>query len=459
MEEEATGTPEDRSGGDRRIPSVGLVSPCGWGNLGDVGIQEAVIRSIRREMPDVQFIGVTLVPGETEERHGIPSFPLAGAGTGGHAVVWKDDPGPKHPLFRWAERVEDRLFDVRFVGRLWSMMLDAARTAWIEAKHVVLAARCVRSLDLLMASGGGQFEELWGGAFGQPYSLFKWSSLARWAGTPFVISSVGVGTLRSRTARFFLRHTVLGADRVTCRDRESCEMVTELASDRVRPSLTPDLAFALADLDSWPPASTVRPLERPRTIGVSPMAYHEPHSWPQDDAEAYAAYVDKMAALCASLLDSGSRVILFTTANSDRRTADEVADRLSSGGWGGPGFSNRDTGSFDGLQTTLDDVDAVVASRLHGVVLSHVSDRPVLALAYDRKVYRHMEAMGQSDYLLGIDDFEVATAKRLLADLLGDREAREELRERVDASARRVRDELRALVHRYLTADGIELEG
>jgi hypothetical protein len=47
--------------------------------------------------------------------------------------------------------------------------------------------------------------------------------------------------------------------------------------------------------------------------------------------------------------------------------------------------------------------DLTVASRLHGVILSHLNGTPVLALSFDPKVDAHMSAVGQQDYCLNID--------------------------------------------------------
>jgi polysaccharide pyruvyl transferase WcaK-like protein len=44
-----------------------------------------------------------------------------------------------------------------------------------------------------------------------------------------------------------------------------------------------------------------------------------------------------------------------------------------------------------------------VASRLHGVILSHVTCAPVLAISYDRKVNAYMESMKQSDRIISIE--------------------------------------------------------
>jgi polysaccharide pyruvyl transferase WcaK-like protein len=49
-------------------------------------------------------------------------------------------------------------------------------------------------------------------------------------------------------------------------------------------------------------------------------------------------------------------------------------------------------------------MDLVVASRLHGIILSHILGKPTLAISYDRKVRAHMEAMAQERFCLNFRD-------------------------------------------------------
>src|SRR6267143_2163418 len=60
--------------------------------------------------------------------------------------------------------------------------------------------------------------------------------------------------------------------------------------------------------------------------------------------------------------------------------------------------------------------DLVVASRFHGVVISFLLNKPVLALSHHPKVDSLMRDMGQSDFLLDIGTFDSKTvASRIVA--------------------------------------------
>jgi polysaccharide pyruvyl transferase WcaK-like protein len=59
--------------------------------------------------------------------------------------------------------------------------------------------------------------------------------------------------------------------------------------------------------------------------------------------------------------------------------------------------SHPPTNTLPELFEQLRQVDYVVASRLHGVLLSHRFCLPVLAISYDRKVDTYMADVGLSD--------------------------------------------------------------
>jgi polysaccharide pyruvyl transferase WcaK-like protein len=56
--------------------------------------------------------------------------------------------------------------------------------------------------------------------------------------------------------------------------------------------------------------------------------------------------------------------------------------------------------------SALQDVDLVVASRLHGVILSHLIAKPTLAISYDPKIDTHMKEIEQTEYCVSIDHFD-----------------------------------------------------
>ena len=71
-------------------------------------------------------------------------------------------------------------------------------------RHSLAGYRVLRSQDLLLFSGGGQLDEEYGGAWRLPLAYFKWALLARVAGIPCAMTSIGAGRIKIPASRFFI---------------------------------------------------------------------------------------------------------------------------------------------------------------------------------------------------------------------------------------------------------------
>jgi polysaccharide pyruvyl transferase WcaK-like protein len=145
-------------------------------------------------------------------------------------------------------------------------------------------------------------------------------------------------------------------------------------------------------------------------VGVSPMAYCDPRAWPCKDERRYAAYISHLAEMVKWLIGEGHRVLFFTTDSPDTTAVDDVQAMISG--------AAIDAGSIqilpastehnpDSFLRGISGADLIIASRLHGVILSHLNTTPVLALSFDPKVDAYMNAMEQKDYCLNIDHLQL----------------------------------------------------
>jgi polysaccharide pyruvyl transferase WcaK-like protein len=395
---------------------VGLLSPCGWGNLGDAAIQSVAIDAVRRLRPGADIEAFTLNPADTAQRHGVAAYPISAYAP------------PRYGVVRAPSGIDRAL---KRAGRIPGMYRTtrAARFGaafWLtEPSHVRMARSRLRRMDVLVVSGGGQLDELWGGPFGHPYALWKWSVLARAARTRVVALSLGAGRLASPVSRRFVRSTLSRVAYASYRDSQTIDIVRGLGvGGDLR--LAPDLAFGIEPDPSDTPAD-------PNLIGISPIAYQDPRVWPVADPLAYERYVDQLARFVGSLTSRGRAVVLFTTNPSDRRTAEAVHQRA-----GRPAAARvAETADLAPLWRELQAMHLAVASRLHGVMLSHVALRPTVAVSYDWKVDRHMESIAQERFCVPID--------RIDAEL-------DETVQRLDAEAPQVASTVRARVAEHRAA-------
>lgn len=104
------------------------------------------------------------------------------------------------------------------------------------------------------------------------------------------------------------------------------------------------------------------------------------------------------------------RLSIFTSGSNDRCAVDDLCELLSQ--QLGPRVTECiERHDFTTVPRFLEHaaaVDVMVASRLHGVLLSQLVGTPVLALSWDRKVDVQMEAVSQSSFCLNVDRLQLS---------------------------------------------------
>lgn len=424
---------------------VAFVSPSGLGNLGDAAIIESFLAGLRRRRPGAEIVGFTLNPADTRVRHGVdattcgafslphytirrlPRAPAPDAPRGEPAPeAAPDAPDPAAPLLRMRRAVA-ALPGARQGRRAVAM-------AMAELRHRREVAARLAGFDHVVVSGGGQLDEFWGGPFGHPYTLYRFSGAARRAGARFAILSVGTGTLATPLGRRFVRRALASAGYRSFRDERSRELAGPagaLATDPVVPDLAYALPIAPAD-----PQPRIR-----RRIGVAPMCYADPRVWPRPDAERYAHHLQSLAGLAARAVRDGHEVAMFGTDRPDAAPVAECHAIAARQLTGDERTRLRITPVDDvaALMALLASFDAVVAARFHGVLLAHVVGCPVLAVSHERKVATLMAELGHQAYCAPIDDLDVAVWSARLDELLAQRESlAAHIRERAADYRRRV---------------------
>ena len=369
-------------------------------------MQSAMIANLRQRIVKVEFVGITLNPEETHRRHGINSFPLAAVSRPYYDLINSNN--PKSP---------DRQTVKLSRSKAWLKEIPGFRGSWralracrMELAHMCAAAGVVRKLDGLIIPGGGALDDFWGGPWGQPWALFKWSILSRAFGVPFLFVSIGKCSLERPLSRFFARVALRFATYRSYRDPES-KVAAQALVDVRKDLVYPDLAFSYPS-SKIPMSRGADSRDARLVIGVSPIAYCDPRAWPVKERHRYSEYVRHIADIVTWLVKERYRVLFFTTDAPDSATVADIQSILPSSTMDA-GFvqtlaSSADQ-SLDSLLQEISAADLTIASRLHGVILSHLNNTPVLALSFDRKVDAHMHAVGQENYCLNIDHLHLDT--------------------------------------------------
>src|SRR5712692_3579560 len=297
---------------------IGLLDHMGYGNLGDAATQDVVIANIKKRLPDAQLFGFSLILKDTTKRHRIPCYPIR--------RWW---PTPENGGNQVARRMS---LKARLKLALKSNVLIYTLAKPIsnfahEAVFWVRSYRRLRSLDLLIISGGGQLCELWYGPWSHPYTIFKFSLLTKLARKKLYLLNVGAGPLEHPLSRFFARWAVRFADYRSFRDDDSRELVQGLGV-KAKTHVYPDPAYALqvGNHSNGAPGAS-----KPIIVGLNPIGFCDPRIWPRKDDSVYQEYLEKIARFSAWLLEQGYHLRVFTTESSvDRYAIGDLKARLLS---------------------------------------------------------------------------------------------------------------------------------
>jgi len=393
---------------------IALLTPYSGNNFGDAAIVDATIGQLRARIPGARFSGITLDCENFTERHGDKAFPLCAGIRPFYTAGAKRPLGPAAPEGMsashqgWIRRSTGRLVHkVPGLVRALKAISWLAREIEFELLHAVQGYRFLHSHDLLIIAGGGQLDEEWGGPWGHPFALFKWSALARIAHVRCEFVSVGASKVDSRISQMFLSMALRMSQGRSYRDEHTREIAARLLPRAARDSVVPDIAFGAPRVDSMP-SSAIRSAAKGRTvIAVSPISYARPGSWPHGDPAFYRHYLDQMSRLIEQLIDRDYFVVMVFSALSDANVNKEISSSLDERLHEAlPGQIHIPSiGTWRDLVRLLQDVDIVIASRLHSAILSFVANKPTIAISFDKKVDRIMEDLSQTDYLLQIRDF------------------------------------------------------
>ena len=369
----------------------------GYGNLGDAATQDVAIANIRKRLPNAQLVGFSFVPSDTTKRHGIPCYPIRS---------WYPRPATSGNVAAapvgFRQKLKSALKRIPFAYSVAKPILEFFR----EAIFCVNSYRAVKSLDLLIISGGGQLSDLWRGPWSHPFAIFKFCLLTKVAGKKLYFLNVGAGPLNHRLSKLFARYAVQLADYRSFRDNDSEKLLRSLGVE-AKTHVYPDLAYGLEVEKIQRSAS--RASSTP-VVGINPIGFCDPRNWPRKDRKVYREYLEKVSSLSAWLLEHGYKLRMFTTEVSLDGYVMEDLKTLLHARLAPHHFDQIYWGASENVSDVLREMsefEFVVTSKFHGIIFSHVLRKPVISLSYGRKMDFAMQAAGQTRFNANIERFEV----------------------------------------------------
>jgi polysaccharide pyruvyl transferase WcaK-like protein len=387
---------------------IGLLHHVGGGNLGDDATLDAVAGNIKRRWPNAEIVALSMNPDDTERRHGIKSYDLRR----NRWIIGYKATGAGASFKARVKALAQKSRPVIYLLNATSVAIRLPIDTLGELSFLVSSRRILKSIDLLIISGGGQLTEK-DGPWGFPYTIFKWVVLAKSAGVSCVFLNVGAGPLARPLSKFFARQALRAADYVSLRDDKSRALVHEIGFTG-ESRVCPDSAYGI---EFVPAKSSAREGSCRSIVGFAPMRYPDPDPTgysAERNQLVYEAFMGKLASFASWLVSRSYALALFSTDIGVDPQAIEDLQRtlLSNHGIPLPLSGVNHSTSVRDLLAAMSGMDYVVTCRFHGVILAHLLNKPVLAIAHHPKVTELMADLELSEYCVDIKDFSA----NLLAD-------------------------------------------
>jgi polysaccharide pyruvyl transferase WcaK-like protein len=384
----------------KNVKRVGLLGPYGYGNLGDAAIQQAMIVNIRKRFNQVEIIGICALNREAaQERYQIDVFPISRSSV--HRKVRKIYVNEVK-----INKVKKVFFyAVSPVTRLLRALIGRTQEIVQEINHIVESIKFIKTLDSVFVSGGGQLDDYWGGSWGHPYALLKWALLTKIVRKKFYVVSVGAEPIRSKLSIFFIKRALLLSQYRSLRDNKS-KCFIEGFGIKKNNRVFPDLAFSLP-VARWKNSFDA---SCKLTVAICPISSS---AWQQKDDNAYHIYLNELVNLSTWLIENNFRISLFPSQlTMDPPVIEKVIlsikNRISAKRE--RQIVYKEVNNLKDLLIEINASDIVFASRLHGIILSLVMHKPVLAISYLPKVSTLMDEIKLSENCIEYDQFNLKWA-------------------------------------------------
>jgi len=222
--------------------------------------------------------------------------------------------------------------------------------------------------------------------------------------------------LKHPVSRFLVARSLDAASYVSFRDAESQALAREVGF-RGESCVFPDSAYSL----HWKPVASPEPGSR-SVIGLAPMPFPfcDPREYASGHQEIYAEYIRKFAEFAASLAQEHCLQMFGSDVGADA-TAIEDLRRVLKEQHGVSVPPAGPSSTVDELLSRMSEMDYIVTCRFHGVVMAHILNKPVLAIAHHPKITHLMQAIGLGDFCVDIRTFDPSCLSDSFAALVRDR--------------------------------------
>jgi polysaccharide pyruvyl transferase WcaK-like protein len=374
--------------GERNRKKIAFLGHFDSTNFGNESTLQAILYHLRCFQPDAEITCICTGPEATAATHHINAVPLA-------ETFVKSSP-PRNPVSRVIRTV----------------CIGLPR----ELYRFVSCFNILKHTDMLIIPGTGLLTDAYGLLGWGPYTVFKWSLMAKVSRCKLLYVSIGAGPIYGVLGRCLVRAILYLADFRSYRDSSTMQYLKGIGFHPDNDPIYPDLAFSLPE--SVIPHGPAKKKERRSVVGLGVMTYAGSYSVANPRDVIYLTYLENLVTFVEWLLAHEYDVRLLIGDVIDTHAKQQFRDLLRERSVYIEGrIIDEPICSTEDLLSQIVATDVVVATRFHNVLLALLCNKPAISISFHHKCDSLMSAMGLSEYCLDINDFKAEILTEKFCDL------------------------------------------
>ncbi|MEW4309202.1 polysaccharide pyruvyl transferase family protein [Rossellomorea marisflavi] len=257
--------------------------------------------------------------------------------------------------------------------------------------------KVVGSFDAIIIGGGGLLMDLYTRDLPLYSTIGIFGKLKK---KKILIYGVGVGPLRTTLGKFLVRIISNISVAVSVRDQNSKELLNSLGINK-EVLVIGDPAFS----NDTPIYSKNKNI---KTIGVTAVPYFSKNYWPETNKDIYDNYISGMASNIDKLTENYEVTIKFfsTKYPEDVEVTKDIYKKLKN--------TDRVELVTENMKPTelikfISELDLVIGTRLHSLILAVLTETPVIGVEYHHKVRDFMNESNLLDQSVPIGELSEYT--------------------------------------------------
>jgi polysaccharide pyruvyl transferase WcaK-like protein len=375
--------------GNRRRQKICFFGHFGMFNSGNESTFQAILFHLQRLIPEAEITCICDHPEVVAATYNIEAIPI-------RSEVVKPLWLLGHPIARYLRKI--------VIG------IPSELYRWLAG------IRILKSMDVFIVPGTGLLTDAYGLMGWGPYSLFKWSLIARMCRCKVLFVSVGAGPVHSALGKYFVKAALSLADFRSYRDKTSLKYLKSIGFSTNSDGVYPDLAFSFPE--ALMPAQNYNRGRR-RVVGIGLMEDAGKYGTATPGEAVYDLYLNNLLGFAQWLLSQDYDIRLLIGDIADKPVAEGFRSLLRRrlGSYDQDRVFDEPIVTVEQILSQLAATDIVVATRFHNVLLALLLEKPVIAISFHHKCASLMEDMGLSDYCQDINHIDTDRLVKQFKDL------------------------------------------